>query len=240
MSPEMFKGLLIAGYGVAVVMGMLSLFTVATYMLRYLNAFVKKEVEAEKRPVEVPKPPEEDVAAINAVVTALGKVTKLDEGRTFKVKVGEVELTLKLAKVTDSTAHVEVSGNMYEVKLTQQTIDVKPLKITVTDRKQVIKEVKVEEAKKPEAAKPTPKKPAQEVELGPNDVPVKTQVGGKVLRVLVREGDKVREGQPLLTIEAMKMELEIVAPEPGTVKRILVTEGSEVPPNSIVAIISKT
>ncbi|RLF89797.1 oxaloacetate decarboxylase subunit alpha [Thermococci archaeon] len=51
---------------------------------------------------------------------------------------------------------------------------------------------------------------------------------GKVLKILVREGDRVRVGQGLLILEAMKMENEIPSPMDGVVKRILVKEGDAV------------
>ena len=60
----------------------------------------------------------------------------------------------------------------------------------------------------------------------------KKQVGssipGTVLKVLVNEGDEVKENQPLVVVEAMKMETEIVAAEAGKVKSIYVTEGQKV------------
>nr|2D5D_A Chain A, methylmalonyl-CoA decarboxylase gamma chain [Pyrococcus horikoshii OT3]2D5D_B Chain B, methylmalonyl-CoA decarboxylase gamma chain [Pyrococcus horikoshii OT3]2EJF_C Chain C, 149aa long hypothetical methylmalonyl-CoA decarboxylase gamma chain [Pyrococcus horikoshii OT3]2EJF_D Chain D, 149aa long hypothetical methylmalonyl-CoA decarboxylase gamma chain [Pyrococcus horikoshii OT3]2EJG_C Chain C, 149aa long hypothetical methylmalonyl-CoA decarboxylase gamma chain [Pyrococcus horikoshii len=57
---------------------------------------------------------------------------------------------------------------------------------------------------------------------------VSAPMPGKVLRVLVRVGDRVRVGQGLLVLEAMKMENEIPSPRDGVVKRILVKEGEAV------------
>ncbi|WP_457750853.1 biotin/lipoyl-containing protein, partial [Thermococcus sp.] len=51
---------------------------------------------------------------------------------------------------------------------------------------------------------------------------------GKILRILVKEGDEVKTGQGLLVLEAMKMENEVSSPKDGIVKRILVTEGDTV------------
>ncbi|WP_456367383.1 biotin/lipoyl-containing protein [Thermococcus sp.] len=51
---------------------------------------------------------------------------------------------------------------------------------------------------------------------------------GKVLRVLVREGERVKTGQGLLVLEAMKMENEIPAPKDGVIKKILVKKGDTV------------
>ncbi|MCX6200100.1 MAG: pyruvate carboxylase [Bacteroidetes bacterium] len=48
---------------------------------------------------------------------------------------------------------------------------------------------------------------------------------GKLVSVLVKEGDKVSKNQPLFVIEAMKMESTITAPAAGTVSKVYLTEG---------------
>jgi propionyl-CoA carboxylase alpha chain len=50
---------------------------------------------------------------------------------------------------------------------------------------------------------------------------------GKVIRVLVAVGDEVAAGQPLLTIEAMKMEHQVVSPTTGTVSEVFVAAGQQ-------------
>lgn len=55
---------------------------------------------------------------------------------------------------------------------------------------------------------------------GEGEVPA--PLAGTVAKILVAEGDAVKAGQVLLTLEAMKMETEINAPADGTVKGILV------------------
>ena len=51
---------------------------------------------------------------------------------------------------------------------------------------------------------------------------------GKVVRILVAEGDQVQFGQGLVVVEAMKMENEIAAPRAGRVKEIAVAAGATV------------
>lgn len=51
---------------------------------------------------------------------------------------------------------------------------------------------------------------------------------GKVVRLLVAEGDRVAAGQGLLIMESMKMETELAAGVAGTVERIHVSEGRQV------------
>src|SRR5882672_262913 len=58
---------------------------------------------------------------------------------------------------------------------------------------------------------------------------------GKVVRVLVRAGEKVEAGQGLLVVEAMKMQNEIRSPKTGTVERLLVNEGQPVNAGEILA-----
>jgi biotin carboxyl carrier protein len=53
---------------------------------------------------------------------------------------------------------------------------------------------------------------------------------GLVLKILVRQGDVVAKGAPLLILEAMKMEHQIVAPRDGTVAAIHCKEGELVQP----------
>ena len=51
---------------------------------------------------------------------------------------------------------------------------------------------------------------------------------GKVLQVHVSEGQAVRRGQPLLVLEAMKMEQTTASAVDGTVKQVLVKVGDQV------------
>ena len=51
---------------------------------------------------------------------------------------------------------------------------------------------------------------------------------GNILKVNVNAGDKVKEGQVLVVLEAMKMENEIMAPKDGTVTQVVVSKGSTV------------
>jgi biotin carboxyl carrier protein len=52
---------------------------------------------------------------------------------------------------------------------------------------------------------------------------------GTVVRVLVREGDRVSERQPLVVVESMKLETPLLAPAEGVVSRVDVREGDRVP-----------
>jgi biotin carboxyl carrier protein len=57
---------------------------------------------------------------------------------------------------------------------------------------------------------------------------------GKVVRILVPAGTEVEAGQPVLAIEAMKMQNEIKSPKKGKVKKITVNEGDAVDAGQIL------
>ena len=57
---------------------------------------------------------------------------------------------------------------------------------------------------------------------------VKAGVPGNVLRIEAPEGTEVAEGDVLLVLEAMKMEIEVKSPKAGTVQSVLVSQGEKV------------
>lgn len=59
---------------------------------------------------------------------------------------------------------------------------------------------------------------------------------GKVVKILVKEGDEVEAGQTVMTISAMKMESEFKAPRNATVKKINVAEGDVVDGNQVMMV----
>ncbi|MEN6348477.1 MAG: pyruvate carboxylase [Syntrophomonas sp.] len=64
------------------------------------------------------------------------------------------------------------------------------------------------------------------------DADNKNEIGasipGTVAKILVKDGEKVKSGQSLIVIEAMKMETQVMAPLDGTVTGIMVKEGQQV------------
>jgi urea carboxylase len=62
---------------------------------------------------------------------------------------------------------------------------------------------------------------------------------GNVWKLLVAEGDRVDAGQPIVVVEAMKMEMEIAAPAAGTIVAIRAKPGRTVKAGEIVAVIQE-
>ncbi|MCG7335058.1 acetyl-CoA carboxylase biotin carboxyl carrier protein subunit [Sporosarcina sp. ACRSM] len=63
---------------------------------------------------------------------------------------------------------------------------------------------------------------------------IETSMAGSVWKVLVKVGDRVEEGQDVVILESMKMEIPIAAESNGTVKEIKVNEGDFVNDGDVI------
>jgi len=61
---------------------------------------------------------------------------------------------------------------------------------------------------------------------------------GKVVRVLVKAGDEVGEGQGLIVVEAMKMENELKSPKAGKITELHAVEGAAVESGAKLAVVT--
>ncbi|AIS53258.1 biotin/lipoyl attachment domain-containing protein [Thermoanaerobacter kivui] len=117
---------------------------------------------------------------------------------------------------------VTVNGKVYEVEVEEIKENnggskvIKPT--TVSQLKAVPTQAPAESA--PKVDTPSPAAKGSKVISAP--------MPGTILDVKVKEGDRVKRGDVVLILEAMKMENEIMAPEEGVIVSIHVSKGSSV------------
>ncbi len=129
--------------------------------------------------------------------------------------------------------NVTLHGESYHVRVSGsgRTVDgKKPYYIKVDDKLEEIYLEPLQEvlASGPDAPAPTTdaSKSERPKPTGPGDVT--TPMPGRVVKVLVTEGSTVTAKEPVIVIEAMKMENQVTASIDGTVKAIYVSEGDMV------------
>ena len=66
---------------------------------------------------------------------------------------------------------------------------------------------------------------------------VTAPMGGKIIDVKVKPGDSVNDGDEIVILEAMKMELPIVAETSGTVKEVKCKKGDAVEAEAVLVVI---
>ena len=87
----------------------------------------------------------------------------------------------------------------------------------------------------PVAAAPKAAPKAAAPSAGAGSVKVTASVPGKVFKVNAAAGQAVKSGDPIITLEAMKMEIPVVAPQDGTIASIEVAAGDAVENGQVLA-----
>ena len=131
--------------------------------------------------------------------------------RKYDLTINKNSYEVIVKKVTDDEAIVEVNGQEHTVAINQ----IQRLFLPESVQKS-----------KPEETKGRKTAPASSPVAATASVDgVIAPMPGQIKAILVREGDKVKEGQKLLIMEAMKLENKLPATRDGIVKHILVRDG---------------
>ena len=80
-----------------------------------------------------------------------------------------------------------------------------------------------------------------DIQYANNDAPneIGANIPGNVIKVLVEKGDKVKKGQPVAIIEAMKMETNVISQTDGVIEKVYVKEGEVVKAGQLVAMLEE-
>lgn len=84
-----------------------------------------------------------------------------------------------------------------------------------------------------------PRKAALSLAGGKDAGAVSTAMPGVIVRLLVEVGEQVEEGQPIIVVEAMKMENELRAPRAGVVESLAVEPGQAVEAGALLVTIGE-
>ncbi len=121
----------------------------------------------------------------------------------------------EILKVEDNTIKLEVNGTKYKVELKKKMIERKT-PVLVRQKVQNTNEMK--------------ESPDRQSSVNE----VKAPLPGTIISIAVKENEKIKIGDKLLVMEAMKMENNILAEKTGIVKNIKITVGDSVLQNDIL------
>ena len=142
--------------------------------------------------------------------------------KKFKFTIHGNVYEVEILGFEENVAKVEVNGTVYDVEVHRDLKTTKtPTLVRVENPQPTRKEQKI------------PRQVTRTVNIA-----IKAPLPGTIIHILVKEGDVVTMGQKLLTMEAMKMENNVLSEKDGTVQTILVKEGDTVLLNDILIEIS--
>ncbi len=123
---------------------------------------------------------------------------------------------------------VTVNGKLYEITIEEKKLDEK----VVEERKcsSVVEPI----VKPSSTPKGDVKTTVHEVVL-PGDIEIKASIPGKVFKIVGQVGQEVKKGDNIVILEAMKMEIPIVATENGTIATIVVAVGDTIETDDLIA-----
>ena len=147
--------------------------------------------------------------------------------KEFAFKLNGAEYKCAVEQIEAGKAQVTVNGKVYEVETEAAAPAPKPAAKPAP--------VAPKPAAAPAAAPKAEAKPAAAPAAG--GVQVKSPLPGSVIKVLVSEGQAVKKGDTLLTLESMKMENAIMAENDGVVKQIAVTPGQNVMQDDLLIVL---
>ena len=144
--------------------------------------------------------------------------------KEFAFKINGAEYKCAVEEIEAGKTKVTVNGKVYEVE-------------TEAPKAAPAAAKPAAPAPKPAAAPAAPKAEAKPAAAPAAGLQVKSPLPGSVIKVLVSEGQAVKKGDTLLTLESMKMENAIMAEADGTVKQIAVTPGQNVMQDDLLIVL---
>jgi len=147
--------------------------------------------------------------------------------RKYVVKIGNTTYEVEVERVSEDVFKAFINGKEVQVTVSAvTTTPTQPASMTPA----------------PTPTTPTQVSPAQPA-VTPTPAPapaggktITAQLPGKVLKVLVKPGDRVKKGDVVLTIESMKMEVEVFAEADGIIKEVRVKPGDTVNAGDVLVV----
>ena len=137
--------------------------------------------------------------------------------KNYKFTIGGSSYEVEILSFEGKVVKMEVNGTSYSVELDKE---VKTSKTPVLVRTSV--------------PQPTRSESKIKKNISSSATPIKSPLPGTIIQVLVKEGDEVKVGQKLLSMEAMKMENHVLAEKEGKVTIIKVKAGDSVLQNDVL------
>ncbi|MBN2663241.1 MAG: biotin/lipoyl-binding protein [Bacteroidales bacterium] len=140
--------------------------------------------------------------------------------KKYNFSIRGTNYTAEIQKAEGNIIEIEVNGTIYKVELEKTVKTNKTPKLM-------------------RSAVPPPQTREKKINKSlSSKITIKSPLPGIITKILVREGDVVKEGDTLLLMEAMKMENKIETEKAGIVKLIKVKEGDNVLQDDILVELS--
>ena len=138
--------------------------------------------------------------------------------KKYKFTIRGNDYDVEIKEFEGNVAKIEVNGTAYDVQIHNK--EIKTSKTPTLVRPNIPVDRKDSKIKKTVSSRA---------------YPVKAPLPGSIFKILKQVGDQVKKGDPILIMEAMKMENKITAEKEGVISSLKVKEGDTVLQNDVLA-----
>ena len=156
--------------------------------------------------------------------------------REYKVEVGGKKYNVRIVEDTGSSITVDVNGTLVRVELTRPEATTKTT-AAPTPKRETPPAPTPQQAAPAPAPAPTPAAAPTAPAPPATGKTITAKVPGKIIKVLVKPGDQVNANQTVLTMESMKMEIEVKSPVAGRVADVRVKPGEFVNTGDVLIVL---
>lgn len=136
--------------------------------------------------------------------------------KEFSFKINGTEYKTAVQEKADGITEVTVNGKTYNVEMERPA---------------------AHRAAAPKAAPAAASTAQKAAPVAAGGLQIKSPLPGSIIKVLVTEGQAVKKGDTLLTLESMKMENTVAAEADGTVKQVAVKPGQNVMQDDLLIVL---
>jgi len=137
--------------------------------------------------------------------------------KKFDFNINGDDYNVHIKSVEGDMAEIEVNGTPYSVHIKQEIKTTKTPILVRKDAQSKSADKRVIENMSPVSSSSKPSAKA-----------IKSPLPGSIIKVMVSEGDKFKEGDVLMVMESMKMENNILAERSGTIVKVCAPAGTAV------------
>lgn len=154
--------------------------------------------------------------------------------RKYVVKVGNTTYEVEIERVGGDVFKAFINGKEVQVTVSAAATATQSTTTAPAPTPAQVVTAPTQALPAQPAAAPTPAPTPAPAPTGGKTIVA--QLPGKVLKVLVKPGDRVKKGDVVLTIESMKMEVEIFAETEGVIKEVRVKPGDAVNTGDVLVV----
>jgi 3-methylcrotonyl-CoA carboxylase alpha subunit len=158
----------------------------------------------------------------------IASVKVTEEKNTFKIDIDDVQVSAEVLLFNEGFLQFSLGNKVHKCVVSEEG-----------EKLHVFFGGKIFRLERIRAGGSKQKGPGAAAEMVEETGEMPSPISGKVIKILITEGEEVKKKQPMMIMESMKMEYKIRAPFDGVVKKIHFKEEEQVEEGQLIIVVEK-